>query len=541
MNREIDPNLILDYVEGELTPEDRARVEAWMADDPHLAQRIGEMSEDRAALRSMPDEVPPHDLVDASVAQLERQMLMELDPIPQRPMAGNAASRWRIGPLLAYSGIAAVLAITCTVVYQSLQGGNAANDADVLAYEPDSDFGFADAPHRAQQQAAVADRLPSASAPAPSDEPVAEESAANQAMIPPPSQARAAKSLAAEQPRPESDDLPEMIASTSPREPRADAREYGDQASTPSPSVSGRALTLSRDDADLAPGDASVEVLTEAERQILGPPATPEPTAPRLVLRIQSADPLRARQQLEAAMAATGIQPNQLQSGRSAEQPQDEAASVTDAPSPTTAPEPSSAPAAPASLPAASLEMLAEELPPAIRLQTISERPQIEDLLRQLATAEPAESEPAASDPTSLDGFAPAAASAPAVEADSAPETRRRVADLDADLPSAARDNVAGGVAPAEGSLVTSSAAKRTEAEDQPRRDMYPADTESTWRSGLTRNEEARAEPPTAPSQNAWIPAWVSAPVPLPLEIIIEPAPLLSPGSADVLRLTVEE
>ena len=240
-------------------------------------------------------------------------------------------------------------------------------------------------------------------------------------------------------------------------------------------------------------------------------------------------------------MAATGIQPNKWQSGRSAEQPQDEAASVTAAPSPTTAPEPSSPPAAPASPSAASPEMLAEALPPTIRLQTVSQRPQIEDLLRQLASAEPAESDPGASDLTSLDGFTPDVASAPAVEADSAPEARRRVADLDADLPSVATDNVVGDVAPAEGSLVTSPAGGETEAEEQPLIETYPADRQLSWRSGLTKNDEVRVEPPTAPSRNAWIPAWISAPVPLPLDIIIEPAPLLSPGSADVLRLTVEE
>jgi hypothetical protein len=148
-----DPNLILGYVEDELDAAERAQVEARLAEDAALAERVRGMREDRAALRALPEEKPPFDLADAAIAQLERQMLTEMDPQTPTPAPPAPSPGWRIGPWLAYGGIAAVLALTCVVVLQSLRGDRQAADTNSVALHSQPGVDLAEAPLRAQRRA----------------------------------------------------------------------------------------------------------------------------------------------------------------------------------------------------------------------------------------------------------------------------------------------------------------------------------------------------------------------------------------------------
>lgn len=120
MDDRYDPNLILGYVENELIDADRARVDAMLAEDEALAGLVADLQRDRAALRSAAAVEPKADLAAGAIAALERQMLFSETPDPPS-RNGAPPSRFRLGSLLTYGGIAAVLALTVTVVFQSLQ------------------------------------------------------------------------------------------------------------------------------------------------------------------------------------------------------------------------------------------------------------------------------------------------------------------------------------------------------------------------------------------------------------------------------------
>ncbi len=77
MRQEYDENLLLGYVEGELTDVERARVEQWIAVDPGLASLLAGMVEDRKALRELSDPPTPDWVLDDIDSGLERSMLLE--------------------------------------------------------------------------------------------------------------------------------------------------------------------------------------------------------------------------------------------------------------------------------------------------------------------------------------------------------------------------------------------------------------------------------------------------------------------------------
>ena len=77
MNANYDENLLLGYVENELSDSDRATVERWMRDDPRLASLLKAMSNDRQAVRDFPEPAAPPWLMDDVDRGLERTMLIE--------------------------------------------------------------------------------------------------------------------------------------------------------------------------------------------------------------------------------------------------------------------------------------------------------------------------------------------------------------------------------------------------------------------------------------------------------------------------------
>ncbi|MEM6552966.1 MAG: hypothetical protein AAF750_12690 [Planctomycetota bacterium] len=123
-----DPNLLLDYLEGELPEDVAAEVESAMQQDAELKRLITELVADRSALRAMPDAEPPGELIEAVQAQLEREMLLgpPPEPIPlsrghrnTQPPAANQPSHLR-ARLVFLGGIAALLVLAAGITLYSL-------------------------------------------------------------------------------------------------------------------------------------------------------------------------------------------------------------------------------------------------------------------------------------------------------------------------------------------------------------------------------------------------------------------------------------
>lgn len=162
MNDRTDPNLILGYVEGELPADERQRVEAMLAEDAALGDLVRGMQADREALRSAAPAEPPRDLAEAALATLERSMLLDGDVAVPSPTVAAPVNRFRLAPLLTYGGIAAVLAITATVVFQSLQSDRQPASSPTLAMEDSGGVGLAEAPIAAQRDLARGETLAAA-------------------------------------------------------------------------------------------------------------------------------------------------------------------------------------------------------------------------------------------------------------------------------------------------------------------------------------------------------------------------------------------
>ncbi len=111
-----DDNLILGYIEDELTADQKAAFEQTLAADPRLASLVKSMKQDRDMLSDLDQVTAPMELGDYVSAQLERQML--LGPLPQRrkpnpavrstPQARSHARTMRI---FAYGSLAAMFMV----------------------------------------------------------------------------------------------------------------------------------------------------------------------------------------------------------------------------------------------------------------------------------------------------------------------------------------------------------------------------------------------------------------------------------------------
>lgn len=135
MSDRYDQDILLDYIEGELSPEQRAAFEQQLAGDEALRRLVERLQADRAALRSLPSEAPPRDLLDDATHQLEREML--LGPTPEAASAqvggeggGEAGVAGRLGrdprrrtpwtKPATYAALAAVVALCAGVLLISL-------------------------------------------------------------------------------------------------------------------------------------------------------------------------------------------------------------------------------------------------------------------------------------------------------------------------------------------------------------------------------------------------------------------------------------
>ncbi len=113
--------LLLAYVEGDATPDERAQVEAIAQSDPGLRQLLDELATDRQSLRSLPIPAPPAGLVDDVMSTLERRMLLDQ---PIEPAPDPAEARFKITRYFAYAGVAAAVAACAAVVVLPLWNAN---------------------------------------------------------------------------------------------------------------------------------------------------------------------------------------------------------------------------------------------------------------------------------------------------------------------------------------------------------------------------------------------------------------------------------
>lgn len=81
MSDAIDPNVLLAYVEGELSADQAAEVERELANDPQLASVVSGLKADRDALRAMPRLTPSPLSLEPAQGALERNVLLG-DPEP---------------------------------------------------------------------------------------------------------------------------------------------------------------------------------------------------------------------------------------------------------------------------------------------------------------------------------------------------------------------------------------------------------------------------------------------------------------------------
>jgi hypothetical protein len=130
MTDRYDPELLLDYVEGELSQERRAAVEALLARDGQLQQLVEGMRRDRAALRDLPRAAAPPRLIEQANLQLERRMLLEPAQDAARQGAARSFRRYRA---MVYAAMAAVVLISAGVLFQALMpNGNLWKEASLL-------------------------------------------------------------------------------------------------------------------------------------------------------------------------------------------------------------------------------------------------------------------------------------------------------------------------------------------------------------------------------------------------------------------------
>jgi hypothetical protein len=104
-----DTDIILGYLEGELSEERRRRLEAQLQEDAHLAQLVSRLAADRRALRELEVEPAPRELAEEAIGRLERQALLGE---PEELTVPTPRSRRR----RAWVGRAAGLAAAATVV-----------------------------------------------------------------------------------------------------------------------------------------------------------------------------------------------------------------------------------------------------------------------------------------------------------------------------------------------------------------------------------------------------------------------------------------
>ncbi len=118
MDTRYDEHIFLSYIEGDLSPDEKAQFEDVLDQDPDLRKLVAHIRADRARLRDLPAEDPPHELAERINLQLERDMLLDAPPPDLNPV--SPAGRFRIGRTIAYASLAAMILMSTALVVNTL-------------------------------------------------------------------------------------------------------------------------------------------------------------------------------------------------------------------------------------------------------------------------------------------------------------------------------------------------------------------------------------------------------------------------------------
>jgi hypothetical protein len=119
MSDRYDENLILGYVEGDLSAGERSAFEQTLGADAKLRALVADLERQRRALRESPDIPAPPQIMETIRQRLERDMLLE--PLPEEvtgPARRLMLTRWAVA-----GAIAAVVLISAAVVLSVLLRG----------------------------------------------------------------------------------------------------------------------------------------------------------------------------------------------------------------------------------------------------------------------------------------------------------------------------------------------------------------------------------------------------------------------------------
>lgn len=117
MAERYDPNKMLGYLEGDLSPAQRAMFERQLRNDPPLTALAEQMRQDRQLLRGLEPQPAPDDLMDPVNERTVRQMLLE-------PSTSDTANRvgprsFRLRRLMTWSAVAALLVLSASAVWMT--------------------------------------------------------------------------------------------------------------------------------------------------------------------------------------------------------------------------------------------------------------------------------------------------------------------------------------------------------------------------------------------------------------------------------------
>jgi hypothetical protein len=133
MKANYDENLLLGYVENDLSDDDRATVEQWIRQDARLASLLKAMADDRTAMRDLPEPAAPPWLMDDVDRGLERTMLIDASAIDID--TSNIEQQYNVRRIFVGLAAAASILIAGGVVIWSVIGPN----NDRVAFEPHHD------------------------------------------------------------------------------------------------------------------------------------------------------------------------------------------------------------------------------------------------------------------------------------------------------------------------------------------------------------------------------------------------------------------
>ncbi|HAI11043.1 MAG TPA: hypothetical protein DCM28_05020 [Phycisphaerales bacterium] len=141
-----DENLILGYIEDELTAEQKASFEQTLKTDARLAALVSSMQQDRAVLSDLDQVTAPMELGDYVSTQLERQML--LGPLPKRRKASptnystpQSRSHSRMMRIWAYGSLAAMFMVIVGLMYQHIGSQSLIERTKQMVFHSDSEQG----------------------------------------------------------------------------------------------------------------------------------------------------------------------------------------------------------------------------------------------------------------------------------------------------------------------------------------------------------------------------------------------------------------